>query len=212
MKISLNLVILCLIVLLNDCKEKERETISIDEVTNSYCDFKIGSWWIYKEENSGKIDTLRIVDYKKGIESSPEFAEVDFEYTLMHTSYTSNYTDTPPLKKTLIKISADYYIPFNKKTFVIEKSNFSDQYVYYSLDSVGEKCPNTNVITEFESFRDSVQIVSKYYYEVRIYTFGKEPVDFAVSKRIYWAKNIGKIRFETYGGEVWNLVDYHVIK
>lgn len=212
MKKFLNFVVLFLIVLLNNCKEKERETIHIDEVTNSYCDFKIGSWWIYKEENSGKIDTLRIVNYIKEIQYIPMLADVDFEYKLMETSYSSNYNDTSRIKRTKIEITADYEISINKKTFVFERSNVSDQYIYYSLDSVGEKCPNPNVIVEFESFMDSVQIVSKYYYKVRIYKLVNELVDHRVTKRIYWAKNIGKIRFETYGGEVWNLVDYHVIK
>lgn len=29
-------------------------------------------------------------------------------------------------------------------------------------------------------------------------------------KRIFWAKNVGRIKFETFGGEVWNLINYHV--
>jgi hypothetical protein len=62
---SLTLIAFCtfLVFTASNCKEKERKTIYVDSETKAYCDFKTGSWWAYKEEQTGLLDAITVYDY-----------------------------------------------------------------------------------------------------------------------------------------------------
>lgn len=195
----------------SNCKEKEHKTLYIDSETKAYCDFKKGSWWAYKEEQTGALDTIRLYNYDRRIVSE-EDVHLDYEDIKMGviwTSYGHDLTKANPF----IRITADYYE--DKDAYVEEQYPYegffpSSSIIFYPLDTVGD------IHFRFEKLRyelnyDTLELEAKHYYQVKVISTN----DTAFSKKqklIYWVKNIGRIRFETFGGEVWNLVDHHVIK
>jgi len=62
-KINSILLLILLSIGMPNCKDEERPSIYIDQATLDYCDFKIGSWWAYEEEQSSIIDTISIFNY-----------------------------------------------------------------------------------------------------------------------------------------------------
>ncbi len=96
---KLLLIICSLPIVLSFCKDKERPTIYIDQETKDYCDFKTGSWWAYKEEKSGIIDTIKIYNYESTIRSWGDLYSFDFENVFMYTIWSSYGHD---LKKPIL--------------------------------------------------------------------------------------------------------------
>jgi hypothetical protein len=194
------------------CKEKERKTIYIDAETKAYCDFRTGSWWVYKEEQTGLIDTIKITSYERMIETDEELADVDFESVLMY----NRWSQVPQGNKSFQRIDADYgYGKDSKTAFVEEQYSFGIHFptiIFYPINTVGGKATiYQGDMLILERKMDSLELEGKTYRHIKEIStsaaaFSKK------QKRIYWSKNVGRIRFETYDGEVWNLIDHHVIK
>ncbi|MFM9944632.1 MAG: hypothetical protein ACKVQB_05310, partial [Bacteroidia bacterium] len=113
-----------------------------------------------------------------------------------------------------IKIDADYrYGKDSKKSYVEEQYQhrvYVPFYIYYSFDSIGQK-EQIHDELKFEKHYDSIELQGKRYYEVKEITTTASPFG-PKQIKIFWAKNVGRIRFETFGGEIWNLVNYHVLQ
>ena len=193
------------------CKDKERQTIYIDQETKDYCDFKTGSWWVYKEEKTGMVDTVSVYNYENKIVSIEELSPVDFEQTRAFTiwsSYGHDLTKASPL----IKIAADNGI--NMNATVEEQYPYAISYpsiIYYTLDTIGSKREiYAGDEIKYENYNDSIELEGKIYYQVK--EFSTSAFSSKKHKSIFWAKHIGRIRFETFNGEIWNLINHYVIK
>ncbi|MCX6353014.1 MAG: hypothetical protein NTX03_14325 [Bacteroidetes bacterium] len=45
----------------SSCKKKETPTYYIDKTFAKYVDFPVGSWWVYKDTISGKVDSVKMI-------------------------------------------------------------------------------------------------------------------------------------------------------
>lgn len=207
---KLLLLIICLLTLVFFCcKDKERQTIYIDQETKDYCDFKTGSWWIYKEEKSGIVDTISVYNYENKIVSIEELSHVDFEQTRAFTIW-SLYGHDLTKASPLIKIAADDGI--NIKATVEEQYPYAISYpsiIYYTLVTIGSKIEiYAGDEIKYENYHDSMELQGRTYYQVK--EFSTSAFSSKKQKSIFWAKNIGRIRYETFDGEIWNLINYKV--
>jgi len=67
---------------------------------------------------------------------------------------------------------------------------------------------NTDGI-KYVAYHDSLEIQGRYYTEVKIFEHLTKMGE-AYPQKIYWAKHIGRIRYELFNGEVWNLKEYSI--
>lgn len=209
---KLLIVIICLLpFVLIFCNDKERQIIYIDQETKDYCDFKKGSWWVYKEEKTGMIDTVSVYNYENKIVSIEELSPVDFEQTRVFTIW-SLYGHDLTMASPFIKIAADNGININAS--VEEQYPYGISYpaiIYYTLDTIGSKIKiYSSDEIKYVNYKDSIELEGKTYYKVK--EFSTTAFSNKKQKSIFWAKYIGRIRFETFDGEIWNLINYHVIK
>jgi hypothetical protein len=151
-------------------------------------------------------------DYNQKVYSEQDRFSFDYEGIILFTKWSSYGHDLTKANPSF-SIIADYSNGENSKT-----SQVSERYpfggsgtVFYSIDSIGswEEILAGEII-KLENIYDSLEVENKQYYQVK--DFSNNRGGGKGQKRIFWAKNVGRIRFETFNGEVWNLIDQHIIK
>ncbi len=207
------LLIFVLTVLLSNCGFNDpKPHHAVAQEIKDYCVFKNDSRWIYQEENSGDLDTMTVYE-SINFTVDPDnkfFTFESFDYRLKSSvlGYDINsfyiFQIHLQLEVNLEKSWCYAFGPYTSGTAPVE---------YFEANDTGEvvvRYANSNGI-KYLSYHDSLAIEGKQYYKVKVFehlssTGPKGP------RKIYWSKYIGRIRYEFFNGEVWNLIEHKVIQ
>jgi hypothetical protein len=175
--------------------------------------FQAGSWWSYEEKSTFLLDTISIYLNESSMKYWEDFASEEFEQISLYLKWSSGSIVSPGDRSRFIRISADVN---SKKNVGICEEQYPwflfPNIVFIPFDKIDEnQWVWQNDTIKYEMFFDSITVKGKTYYDVMEIS-GSLPVHHKKPKRIWWAKNIGRIKWENFGGEVWELTNYHVIQ
>jgi hypothetical protein len=197
-------IILLLSILLSACPYKPKETLFLtNQETKDYCLFGEGSYWIYQDSATLKIDSMVINNpiihsWDIGEWSNGDLEKREIFYTPI------SYYSTDSMKDVKVKLKVGV---------------LSSTHLIYFSGTIGHDL----LLTTFREQRDSLSINGITYRNIKIfehrtlfYHEGKAVID-----NYCWAKHIGIIRMERYevpyysiGNEksifVKNLIRYNV--
>lgn len=185
-------------------KEYNWPTYLIDQTTIDFCIYDKGSWWVYQEESSGKMDTVVTIALHRELSKNDKLGSIRELLTMKNNSKRLgdfSLVGGPARNRPDLDIADESFnIPphaFGDLLFV-STLDTSFIYVWTSIDQIKLKDTLTRIMIKDKSYTD-----------IRIFEnlSGSYP---SHQKVIYWARHIGKIRIERADGEVWNLIDYHV--
>lgn len=211
--------LLFFLVLALGCKKKEEPCTTCGENCEDiqnvkhFFYFKVGSWWVYEEENSGLRDSV----YMTSAAENPNNYDFDVEVYSTHQDYTYRYwpeyfpTNGCPEHGTIcrkcVNVNRSKYKPGD---FVGEASCF----IFVPLEGWNEGNPNVffeNNRIHVDSVEDSLS--------TKGFTFGRTVVIFEDNTLMEgrqptyhtFSENIGLIKKELVdSNQVWNLVNYYI--
>lgn len=197
---------------MQSCKDDPRPQLFVDQMTKDYVVFKAGSWWSYEELKSFANDTVTVemistkMSYIEDISTSEiENTRIEFYWSSFGTQNRTNSTG--------LGITADYN--FDKNIGIVEEQYpwfLFPNIVYIPFNDPGEFRPMWEYDTlRYEQFYDSLEVRGKMFYNVMELS-SSLAVHAKKQKRIWWAKNVGRIQWENFGGEIWQVTNYQVIQ
>jgi hypothetical protein len=201
------------VLLLNSCTTKEpKPHYAISQITKDYCVFQNGSTWVMEEEQSGTLDTLNIFDFVH----NPFAEDNEIPYTVESFNFkqsSSIYVDSNAFHRYhIIKYGGDDINPLNEvsKDVINYKSILLNTF-FDAQDTGTELSILAKEDFYYIEYLDSFKVLNNWFKDVRVYEHRVFFYPTQIAK-IYWAKNIGHIRYELYNGEKWNLKDYEVLQ
>ncbi len=176
--------------------------------------FKVGSWWVYEEENSGLRDSV----YVTSAVENPSNYDFDVEVYSTYQDYTYRYwpeyypingcPESGQICKRCIIVKRAKYKPGDFVDegrcflFIPEVGDFTS---VPNISFGGNRITVENILDSSEfilglKYKKTVQIS-----ELNTYMEGKQPTNH------FFSENTGLIRKELLdSNQVWNLVDYHI--
>lgn len=200
--LALTALIFILISGLSACDKCAKSLVNIDQRTLDMCFYKSGSYWIYEDSINHNFDTVKVEDVEHGYSCFDHAYEGNLEYVRM------NHSETSDCASTLIGINVKEVpdalvigcIADSDIRFLYSSRVEIDSFDHYLFDSIF-----------LEATYDSLLFNNKIYYDVVAigikYRVSQNP-----KAKLYWSAHLGLIRYELYGKEVWNLVDYQVFQ
>jgi hypothetical protein len=204
------------------CKDEEPQPtkcngyIEFPQLLKDYFLFKDSSYWIYKDSVTGTLDSFWVIDYKK---------ESYWPYRITGTRYCPCYEilEYKIKKSNYYKMERVFLQPFHFNTVkesdqryfvrfdLINNSNSQlfkteDRFISIGIDSIFNETPN---VGGYIYKLHQIEVNNKLYFDIQFLNYpNSNPYDWV--HRIYYAKNIGAIKFEDEDGRVWELVRHHV--
>jgi hypothetical protein len=204
--ILLFIVLIGIVPVLSNCSFFEpKPHHAIGQEIKDYCVFKDGTRWIYQEEKSGELDTMTAFEsvYIKEDWDNKGFTFDSYYFNLRSSLFKNDVKD-------FYRISVTLQLTANLEKFWcrVEDTSFYRPIEYFEANNTGENLQNA---VKFFSFHDSLAIEGKQYYQVKVFEHltNAGPKN---SRKIYWSKHIGRIRYEFFNGEIWNLIEHKVIQ
>jgi len=201
------IIILAIPLCANTCTscKKENPTYRLDPIFREYVIFPIGSYWVYKEINLGKTDSLYLDNQTINVTDKLYKYKSEFARQAFNSSYNQigfvgwcYATDTT-------SSSISYY----KEQLRISETGIDKVFFKGKIGEDFELGGST--ITKYEALYDTLSVNKVVYNQVRVYTILKQSFD-KQTKRVYYAKNVGLIKKELFNGEVWELKRYFINK
>lgn len=219
--------VLCVIsifVILPSCKKDKPDpnsdsggTSNCDDIQNvkKYFAFKVGSWWVYEEENSKAVDTIYVTSYA----NDPSNYNFDVR---MYSTYQDYYYHNWPV---CASGSQNCHESGNicSKCVRIRRSKYKagdfihEQSCFFYIANVGDYSNTTNsaysnnrIIVEeiYDNYILSDSLFGKTYkiHELNTFMEGKQPTNH------YFTEGVGLIRKELLdSAKTWNLIKYNVV-
>ena len=210
-------IVLCSLVLFfwqvgHSCKKSAYPTQYVDEESKNYCDFKAGSFWVYKELSNGWIDTIEIEEHSSNIVENPDISRYPFEQIAMYANWHGHSPDAT--HQVYLILEAHYGTVDIDDSYILEVNPYSSaQSLVYSSFHVNDKYDAHYVgDTLFNTdFLDTLTVQGTLYHSVKqMHSTNSSHLKRMVN--IYWCLGIGRIKFDFLNGEQWELIDYHIIK
>lgn len=209
-----NYILLACIFSLTGCKNDDpRKVLRLDERVVEFCVFKEGSFWIYRNNQNPFLDTVRVVTFRRGITEDGIIEVDDWESVVMNMDWSFYPRDpqiTPPRR--FIKAESFNASASGVKTFVYEEYPWlmGIKFVtFVHMDSVGQRLIENNNILTLENIHKTYTIQDSTYFSVWEFSLSKYVTDTA-PKSVFWAKNIGMIKWISQDSAVMELVEYEV--
>ncbi len=192
----------CIILLVSSCSKKNVETIYIPEYLKQYGVFQVGSYWVFKNELTGIIDSSFIVSppyfyfYQSSDLSEPAIQECDERYEGTFLGVSNLIPD-------------DYSIGFKSGTEgnCLKNKTFQPGYIFQEDQFDSYK--------EINSF-DSLIVNNVKYYNVLNTQYESESYKGdSILLTFYLVKSIGLIKYDQRIGDqdtTWSLLRYHIIQ
>lgn len=197
-------------VYLVSCKKEPLPHHTVSQETLDYCVFQNGTRWIYEEKNTLVVDTFTVYEFEK--------IKMDFD--------DRNYTVDDYLYKLKSSILGyginDFYdfriFPEHKYAKGVDVCHSAGPYTqglwpveYFDAQDTGTVFQQyvMNPGMKYIAFYDTLELEGKLYHNVKVFEY-IEPFENSYPQKIYWAKHIGRIRFELYNGGIWNLIEYTI--
>jgi hypothetical protein len=209
--------------LLLSCKKPQpnepQESIGDDSLENmkDWYFFKTGSWWIYREENTGMVDTVTVYSYSEALYGENNLAIESFEWHSHDNHsvvYRFNAIDEcnlhPECKCLYIQRSrskpGDFVGAFNAFTYPMLDQNYHSIFAYVNGGVYEGYCTLSYPFLPFIINADTLTETAKWNIEADISMNG-QPATYTI------AKNIGIVEIEYPDSNyVWKLVDWHVLQ
>jgi len=193
------------------CGDQDRPLARIDQMSKDYCSFLTGSYWIYQKAASAVFDTVSIYHVRNTVQSIPEYLSYDFEEIKMDIFWSSNGYDSGN-GHAYIQISGE--LDLGKDISVIQEQTpwFRGPNVIFAPLRVKGKSLviYANDTIQLIEKQNSLVIGDSTYRDILVI---QTTTNFHSTKHeySYWAKNIGRIRFVNFNGELWDLVAHTAI-
>ena len=198
------------------CEEFPNDCVDVREVKD-YFYFNYGSWWVYEEENSGKRDSVYVTF------TGSDTSSVFFETWLYSTYDGYDYTFwtkgvRPEVKNNIAKKSVKSTTVYCAKSKPGDYVGEGECFLFYpqpglwSYSYGGGYIGYNNIVKVDDILNEYTVIDSKFYNVVKV---SEEHTAFEESQPTvhYYSPNIGLIKKELLDShQVWNLVDYHIVK
>jgi hypothetical protein len=161
----------------DDPKAIPEKTFKINTEVNQYFDFKLGSWWLYKDNVTGKTDCLYVTDNFNYYRLVPETNKgrvtlFNWKFETNSISYNLQTVDTVIKHTTMITVDSvntitntdflgflDYVaLKYNGSTFSLDSTKYSIlSQTNQTLDSI--KYNNTLSINNINNASDSLRLI-----------------------------------------------------
>ena len=193
------------------CKEKPKPEYFIDQDTKDFCVFKVGSWWIYEKEGSAEKDCVWVTQsFEKKIGSNDRGNNTGnirkgYQMILFSTFW--------QMQAVQITCWAGGDESFPDKNIFTELITFplalEDNTFLSTTDTFVKFVPYFGYKFQLFDTLSTYSIGANKYNDVKSFIVNKGLHQYW-QKRIYWARHIGKIRYERGDGTIWNLINYKV--
>ena len=200
-----------LTLIITNCKDDPKPEFFIDEDTKEYCVFNIGSWWIYEEEKGFHLDTQNLL-----INNNVTLESKNLSYK--RKGFISKWQNSDDYYKGMNEIEifngpsrTEPKISYSSESFVIGPNLFEDITFISTKDTTFKFNPSGQYELKLLNAWDTIIIFNKKYNDVRCFDILNGSYS-AYQKKVYWARNVGKIRIERADGTIWNLIDYNIKK
>lgn len=138
---------LLLSVLLNCSDEnfKNRETSYIGSETKAFCEFKIGSWWVYRVSKTLAIDTWKLETYNKSTILANKNSQNNVEFIGMGISSNLHNTFNLEIRGNVLEFSTNQYNGLYQPSYFEASTNGlktcdNNTLSRTETDSLNEKC------------------------------------------------------------------------
>lgn len=178
-----------------------------------YFMFKDSSYWIYQDSISGDIDSFWVNNFKKvdiwpyklaGTRKSPCYEIIEYRiYRKLNSNYeevelSSSFSNNGAENE---RFYVDYYLRNDSNILKYETRFASDGYDAIDQDTLDLKGYNVkykSIVVNNKTYNDVIFHYEPYYYSGHWI------------RNIYYAKNIGAIKFKDADGRVWKLIRHKV--
>jgi hypothetical protein len=190
--------------MLINCKDDHKPEFFIDQDTKDFCVFKEGSWWLYEKEGSTERDCVWVKEcYENKIDDDDfSYNRNGFEILMFSNWWNKQITcwvggDIGEPSKNIFRERVTFPLALEDYTFLstIDSSAVFEPYSGYKL--------------QLSDTLDLFNVGIKIFQDVRIFKVNAGLHQYW-QKKIYWSKHIGKIRYESGDGSIWNLIDFNV--
>ena len=213
---------LLLALLTSGCKKNDEPcttcpTSDCEDIQNvkHFFYFKVGSWWVYEEENSGMRDSVYVTsaaenpsNYDFDVEVYSTYQDYYYRYWPQYgASIGSSCSQTGQSCGWCAKVFRSKYKPGD---FVGQATCF----IFQPIEGVSDINPNNSFANNrvyVDEVLDSIEMNSYIFlrtvkmYENQTYMEGDQPTNH------YFSENVGLVRKELLdSNQVWNLVNYHI--
>ncbi|MBI4647496.1 MAG: hypothetical protein HY738_13130 [Bacteroidia bacterium] len=209
MKNTILIIIFLVCISAECCKEKESPTYYMPQEFKDYVVFPQGSYWIYEDSISEKMDSIILQTQTTKILEPPSYNDWGYNYECLVDWVYSSYKNQTIFREG----KYNEYIANNK----------NNSYIYYTGSYTGSFSPLfiSNIAIGkgsdgliYELFNDSIIINDNLYKDVKVFsTIGQYNNSFFL--RTYYSRHIGLIKViitktDTSGTKVWELKKYHI--
>ena len=201
---------------MHHCQEFPGDCVDVREVKD-YFYFNYGSWWVYEEENSGKRDSVYVIETFSDTSSYYFNTKVhstydDYNYRFWTNSVTGDkYKNL--VEKSIRSTSVTRSKTGSEEGFVAEAHCFIfypvvGKYMY----SYGGAYLSNNVLKVENIFTD-YSTPEKIFESVIVVTEEHTAIEESQPTVHYYSPNVGLIKKELLdSNQIWNLVDYLIVK
>jgi hypothetical protein len=198
------------------CEQYPDDCVDVREVKD-YFYFNYGSWWVYEEENSGKRDSVYVLetgsDTSSVLFSTELYSTYDgYEYRFwtsgVHPSVKNN------ISKKSIRSTQVYRSKGKPGDYVAEAEclMFYPQPGFWTYTYGGGYIGYDNIL-KVESVLASYNVIGRVFFNVVIVSEEHTAIEEQQPTLHYYSPNIGLIKKELLDShQVWNLVDYYIVK
>ncbi len=171
----------------------------------SYFAFPKGSWWVYKEINTGAIDSIYVERFNIENQSDPKGGGGNAQSLIYYLnggkykSYGGAGGGKSNTSDTVEYIYVESYYGINGFTYSAQR------FLYPTWP--GKLGTDIYILKHF----DSTNIQGNFYHEVYVTAYTSQSYQDPI-KSEYYCKNVGVIRREFYDGTIWELTKYHLNK
>jgi hypothetical protein len=198
------------------CEEFPNDCVDVREVKD-YFYFNYGSWWVYEEENSGKRDSVYVT------ETFTDTGSVTFATRLFSTydGYEYRFWTTgvdPSVINNIAKKTEPSARVIRNKTKSGDHVAEATCFLFYpkvglSRIAYGGTYIGYNNIIEIENIYSSYVVNSIAFMSVVMISEEHTAIEESQPTVHYYSPNVGLIKKELLDShQVWNLVDYHIVK
>jgi hypothetical protein len=202
-----------LLLLLGACRHKQSqpETIYVDKATRQHFAFKPGSYWIYKDSISGRVDSCYVTAIDSSLRHNDEYTKI---YQTIHSELVQRPIVNPLSDSLTIWIglgNGNVGIGYNTTDFLNHR-NFGLQLTYPFKLGRMNITPDSGMVTEIipelvsggERYSNVIECFSR---------ISKSPEDYAW---FYFNDSVAFIKIRLYADKglnyVWELQQCHIIK
>ena len=188
--------------LIHACRKEEPATHYIPASLKAYAVFQAGSYWIYKNEVTGNLDSVFIANspvFNYNHSGGYDYDPIDEECLIR---YYGSFIQTT-------RVYYDMYTLFFKSYScrVIEAASYKPGHVF----TLGSESTLTNIAS-----LDSMTIYNQTFYNVFITRLQRIPSQSDTSRfTSYFVKNIGLIKYNQMMDNTdttWSLLRYHIVQ